>query len=105
MLPARRQDHPDLARKVLLLSPMRPTFPSMFWGRERDFEAGNIIAATGEKHRSLRAGWQPMFYSGRCGWQVLRDSLRGQGLARAATKHSSFPAGVVFQGTWGCFKA
>ena len=70
-----RQDHPELARKVLLLSTMRPTFPSVFWGRERDFEAGNIIAAGGEKHKSLRAGWQPMFYSGRCNLRVHGETL------------------------------
>ncbi|KAK9827982.1 hypothetical protein WJX81_005128 [Elliptochloris bilobata] len=57
-------DHPELARKMMLLSSMRPAFPSLFFGREREFEAGNIVAARGEKHKSLRAAWQPMFFSG-----------------------------------------
>ena len=73
--PARRQDHPDQARKVLLLSNMRPTFPSLLWGRGKDFEAGNIIGASGEKHKSLRAGWQPMFFSSRRGVRGLRVPL------------------------------
>ena len=60
-----RQDHPELARKALLLSSVRPGFPSLFWGREREFEAANILAVHGEKHKSLRAAWQPMFFSGR----------------------------------------
>ena len=65
------QDHPELARKAMLLSSVRPGFPSLFWGREREFEAANILAVHGEKHKSLRAAWQPMFFSGRsdlCIW-------------------------------------
>ena len=50
---------------MLLLSSVRPSFPSLFWGKERQFEAGNILAVHGEKHKSLRAAWQPMFFSGR----------------------------------------
>ena len=65
------QDHPALARKVLLQSAVRPAFPSLFYGRERAFEAGNILAVHGEKHKSLRAAWQPMFFSGRRGRQGL----------------------------------
>ena len=76
MARARRQDRPDLARKVLLLSAMRPTFPSLLWGRGRGFEAGNIIGASGEKHKSLRAGWQPMFFSSRRGVLGLREHFR-----------------------------
>lgn len=55
-----------LARKVLLLSSVRPALPSLCTGRERDFDAGNILSVHGEKHKSLRATWQPMFFSGRC---------------------------------------
>ena len=51
---------------------MRPAFPSLFWGREREFEAANILAVHGEKHKSLRAAWQPMFYSGRRALHVFR---------------------------------
>ncbi len=65
MLAEWTQDHPELARKVLLLSSVRPSFPSLFWGQERQFEAGNILAVHGDKHKSLRAAWQPMFFSGR----------------------------------------
>ena len=65
------QDHPQLARKVLLQSAVRPSFPSLFHGRERQFEAGNILAVAGEKHKSLRAAWQPMFFSGRRGGRRL----------------------------------
>ena len=50
---------------MLLLSSVRPSFPSLFWGQERQFEAGNILAVHGDKHKSLRAAWQPMFFSGR----------------------------------------
>ena len=50
---------------------MRPGFPSLFWGREREFEAANILAVHGEKHKSLRAAWQPMFFSGRSDLCIL----------------------------------
>jgi len=65
------QDHPQLARKELLQSAVRPAFPSLLWGREAAFEAGNIVAARGDKHKALRAAWQPMFFSSRRGRQGL----------------------------------
>jgi cytochrome P450 len=60
-------DHPALARQVLLQNPSRPVFPSLWLGRERKFDAANILAARGEKHKSLRSAWQPVFFSGRFG--------------------------------------
>ena len=75
------QDHPALARKVLLQSAVRPSFPSLFHGRERAFESGNILAVHGEKHKSLRAAWQPMFFSGRRGPLTPRAWLGSAGAA------------------------
>ena len=46
-------------------SGVRPALPSLLGGKDALFEAGNIMSAYGKKHASLRAAWQPMFFSGR----------------------------------------
>ncbi|CAL5225498.1 g8326 [Coccomyxa viridis] len=55
---------PELVRQVLLTNTYRPVFPSIWLGREREFDKANILAVRGEKHRSLRGAWTPMFFSG-----------------------------------------
>eukprot|EP00884_Botryococcus_braunii_P022849 jgi/Botrbrau1/9248/Bobra.180_1s0009.1 len=55
---------PILARQVLLLNYNRPAFRSIWSGKEREFDAASILAARGDKHRSLRGAWQPVFFSG-----------------------------------------
>jgi len=44
---------------------VRPTMPSLLSGKDREFDRANILAAVGDKHRSLRGAWLPLFYAGR----------------------------------------
>ena len=46
-------------------SGVRPALPSLLSGEDLKFEAGSIMSAHGAKHASLRAAWQPLFFSGR----------------------------------------
>ena len=46
-------------------SSVRPALPSLLGGEDLQFEAGSIMSARGRKHASLRAAWQPMFFSAR----------------------------------------
>ena len=95
-------ESPELVRQVLLTNTYRPVFPSIWLGKEREFDKANILvgfthlyifrsntvtstalydasldhvngrghqnvgvqAVRGEKHRSLRGAWTPMFFSG-----------------------------------------
>ena len=52
---------------------MRPALPSLLGGEDLRFEAGSIMSAHGAKHASLRAAWQPLFFSGR---RAVRGSFR-----------------------------
>ena len=52
--------------QVLIQHTYRPAFPNIWLGREAEFDAASILAVRGEKHRSLRGAWTPMFFSGRC---------------------------------------
>ena len=101
---------PELVRQVLLTNTYRPVFPSIWLGKERQFDKANILvgllvsrlsrcscscrqsspskadsyiavhclkaldvqAVRGEKHRSLRGAWTPMFFSGNL---VLMDDV------------------------------
>lgn len=58
-------DSPALAHDVLLQHTVRPTMPSLLSGKDREFDRANILAAVGDKHRSLRGAWLPLFYAGR----------------------------------------
>lgn len=58
-----------MARQVLLQNTSRPIFPSIWTGRELEFDRASILAARGDKHKSLRSAWQPMFFTGRCDMQ------------------------------------
>ena len=51
--------------QVLIQHTYRPSFPNIWMGREADFDKASILAVRGEKHRSLRGAWTPMFFSGR----------------------------------------
>jgi len=57
-------ERPDLVRQVLLHNTARPVFPSIWLGRELEFDRANILAVHGVKHQSLRGAWTPMFFSG-----------------------------------------
>ncbi len=46
-------------------SSVRPALPSLLGGEDLKFEAGSIMSAHGRKHASLRAAWQPMFFTAR----------------------------------------
>ena len=59
-------DQPELVRQVLIQHTARPAFPSIWLGAEREFDKASILAIRGEKHRSIRGAWTPMFFSGRC---------------------------------------
>ena len=50
---------------MLIQHTARPAFPSIWLGAEREFDAASILAIRGEKHRSIRGAWTPMFFSGR----------------------------------------
>ena len=58
-------DSPVLAQDVLQQHSVRPTMPSLLSGKDLDFDRANILAAVGNKHRSLRGAWLPLFYTGR----------------------------------------
>ncbi|CAL8467004.1 g6540 [Coccomyxa elongata] len=57
-------DQPDLVRQVLLQNSSRPIFPTIWQGREREFDRASILAVSGDKHKSVRSAWQPMFFTG-----------------------------------------
>ena len=50
---------------MLIQHTYRPRFPNIWTGREADFDKASILAVKGEKHRSLRGAWTPMFFTGR----------------------------------------
>ncbi len=58
-------DQPDLVRQVLLQHSSRPMFPTIWQGKEREFDRASILAVRGDKHKSVRSAWQPMFFTGR----------------------------------------
>ena len=58
-------DQPDLVRQVLLQHSSRPMFPTIWQGKEREFDKASILAVRGDKHKSVRSAWQPMFFTGR----------------------------------------
>ena len=58
-------DSPALAHEILEQHSVRPTMPSLLYGKDRQFDQANILAARGDKHRSLRGAWLPLFSTGR----------------------------------------
>ena len=69
-------DAPELVRQVLIQHTARPAFPSIWLGVEREFDKASILAVRGEKHRSIRGAWTPMFFSGRCASPPLPPALQ-----------------------------
>ena len=58
-------DSPAFAHDILEQHSIRPTMPSLLYGKDRQFDQANILAASGDKHRSLRGAWLPLFFTGR----------------------------------------
>ena len=67
-------DSPALANEILEQHSIRPTMPSLLYGKDRQFDQANILAARGDKHRSLRGAWLPLFFAGRHACQAQMEA-------------------------------
>lgn len=84
-------DSPALAHEILEQHSIRPTMPSLLYGTDRQFDQANILAARGDKHRSLRGAWLPLFSTGRHACQAETHADKG-----AVCMHINMPVRMQF---------
>ena len=65
--------------------------PSLLYGKDRQFDQANILAARGDKHRSLRGAWLPLFSTSRHACQAETHADEG-----ARYIHMNIPVRMQF---------
>ncbi|KAK9803710.1 hypothetical protein WJX73_004212 [Symbiochloris irregularis] len=55
---------PELCRQICLHNSSRLQMPNLYYGKYWDFDNAIILWLKGERARTVRSAWHPMFYSG-----------------------------------------
>ena len=98
-------DSPAFAHDILEQHSIRPTMPSLLYGKDRQFDQANILAASGDKHRSLRGAWLPLFFTGRhapCQYKKCMLTLWAVMYARQVCVTATLPSVSVVQSKHMC---